>query len=102
MVRRTSHLTQGHPDVLAHQIRTTHPGQAHFANTGPFGATCGNCVFLGYRRQVRNASGDIVKAVHRAGCRKFFELTNSHGPAVPTYAAACRYFQRKEEDSKGR
>jgi len=99
MIRRTSHLTQGHPDVLTHQIRATHPGQAHFANTGPFGATCGDCLFLGYRQQIRNETGDIVKTVRRTGCKKFYELTNKHGPAVPAHAAACRYFS-KEEASK--
>ena len=95
MITRTPHLTQDYPDVLAHRIRTTHPGQAHFANTGPFGATCGDCVFLGYHRQIRNNSGDTIKTVHRSGCGKFHELTNKHGPVVPAHAAACRYFERK-------
>jgi hypothetical protein len=38
MARRasTSSLWRGHSDVLEHQIRATHPGMAHFANTGPF------------------------------------------------------------------
>jgi hypothetical protein len=95
MIARTQHLTQGHDDALAHQIRTTHPGQAHFANSGPFGATCGDCVFLGYHRQIRNKSGDTVKTVHRGGCKKSYELTGNHGPVVPADAAACRYFERK-------
>ena len=99
MITRTSHLTPGHPDALAHQIRTTHPGQAHFANTGPSGATCGKCVFLGYHRQIRNRSGDTVRSVGYRGCGKFYELTGRHGPVVPAHAAACRYFQRKEEES---
>jgi hypothetical protein len=95
MIARTLHLTQGFSGVLEHQIRTTYPGQAHFANTGPFGATCGDCVFLGYQRQIRNNSGDTIKTVHRSGCGKFHELTNMHGPVVPAHAAACRYFERK-------
>jgi hypothetical protein len=46
MIARTLHLTKDFSDVLAHQIRATHPGQAH---------------------------------------------------VVPAHAAACRYFERKEE-----
>ena len=93
----TPGLTQGHSDLLEHQISTTHAGQASWANGGPFGATCGECVFLGYYRQHRNESGETVKATHHGGCKKFYQLTNKHGPIVPAHAAACRYFQRKEE-----
>jgi hypothetical protein len=88
------HLTSGYSAELDHQINTTHAGQAHFANTGPFGATCGECAFLGYHRQHRNANGDNVKATHHGGCAKFHELTGKHGPVVPKDAAACKYFQR--------
>jgi len=97
MIARTLHLTKYFSDVLAHQIRATHPGQAHFANTGPFDATCGDCVFLGYRRQIRNNSGDTVRSVGYRGCGKFYQLTGKHGPVVPAHAAACRYFERKEK-----
>jgi hypothetical protein len=90
-------LTQGHSDEVAQQIRTTVPGMAHFGNTGPFGATCGECVFLGYYRQIRNQSGDTIKAVHRGGCEKYFKLTQYHGPPVPPNTAACRHFERKEK-----
>jgi hypothetical protein len=93
------HLTSGYSAALEHQINTTHAGQAHWANTGPFGATCGECVFLGYDRQHRNKNGDTVKATHTGGCRKYFELTNRHGAVVPSHAAACRYFQRKENSN---
>jgi hypothetical protein len=100
MIARTPHLTQGHSDVLTYQIRTTHPGQAHFANTGPFGATCGDCVFLGYHQQIHNKSGDTIKTTRHAGCKKFYQLTGKHGPRVPQHAAACRYFERKEGKPK--
>jgi hypothetical protein len=91
------HRTAGYSAALEHQINTTHAGQAHFANTGPFGATCGECVHLGYFRQVRSKSGDVVKAVHHGGCAKFHQFTNKHGPVVPGHAAACRHFERKED-----
>ena len=97
MIMRTPHLTQGYSDAVEHRIRTTHPGQAFFANSGPFGATCSDCAHLGYRRQIRNENGDIVKTVRHGGCEKFYQLTNKHGPRVPVNAAACRYFVRKGE-----
>jgi hypothetical protein len=102
MVRLTSSfsscLTSDPSDVREHQIHSTHRGQAYLASTGPFGATCGDCVFLGYYQQHRNKSGDTTHAVYRGGCHKFYELTNKHGPIVPANASACRYFERKTEN----
>jgi hypothetical protein len=92
-----SHLTRAYPDALEHQLRTSHPGMAHFANSGPFGAICGQCQHLGYHQQRRDAAGNLIDAKFlRDGCRKFFELTGKHGPPVPSDAGACKYFQRKE------
>jgi hypothetical protein len=31
-------------------------------------------------------------------CEKFRELTGKLGPAIPSNAAACKYFSRKKED----
>src|SRR5262249_7472747 len=47
--------TPGFSPELEEKIRRTYPGQAHFAGTGPFAATCGNCVFLGYSKQRRSS-----------------------------------------------
>jgi hypothetical protein len=93
----SSYLMPGSSEVLEHQLRTTHPGMAHFANTGPFGATCGNCAMLGYHRQHRNTSGDLIKTTFTHGCAKFYALTGTHGPRVPTNAAACRHFELRPE-----
>jgi len=95
------HRTAGYSAELQHQINTTHAGQAHWANGGPFGATCAECVYLGYFRQVRSKSGDVVKAVHHGGCKKFHEFTSKHGPVVPGHAAACRHFERKAQEENG-
>jgi len=92
---KTFHLTTGFSPELAMQIRRSRAGQAHFAGTGPFGATCGECVFLGYWKQVRNISGDTVKSQRAGGCEKFRQLTGKNGPVVPPRTEACRYFQRK-------
>ena len=97
----TPNLTRGFSDVLDQQIRATYEGQAHFAHGGPFGATCAECVYLGYFRQVRSKSGDVVKAVHHGGCKKFHEFTSKHGPVVPGHAAACRHFERKAQEENG-
>jgi hypothetical protein len=90
-------LTQGHSDQLTQQIRTTRPGMAHFAGSGPLNATCGQCVFLGYFEQVRDAAGNMVIAKTRMGCKKYFQLTQQHGPPVPPNTAACRHFERIEK-----
>ena len=96
-MKTTSHLTAGHAPELARQISRTREGQAHFAGTGPFGATCGECVYLGYWRQRRNRSGDVAKTERTGGCEKFHQLTGKHGPVVPPGTDACRYFQRRRE-----
>jgi len=90
------HLTHSYSDALEQQIRSTHQGQAYFGGSGPFGATCGECIHLGYFRQHRNKAGDTIKSTHASGCAKFYEFTHKHGPAVPAHAPACRYFERKE------
>jgi hypothetical protein len=93
-------LTQGYSSVLDHQIRTTHKGQAYWANTGPFGTTCGECVFWGYFRTRRTTAGEAVKARHVQACAKFHELTGKHGAVVPANAPSCRYFERKAKEEK--
>jgi len=95
-MKTTSHLTAGYAPELARQINRSREGQAHFAGTGPFGATCGECVYLGYWRQRRNRSGDVAKTERTGGCEKFHQLTGKHGPVVPPGTDACRYFQRRE------
>jgi hypothetical protein len=92
-------LTQGHSDILEYQIRSSRPGMAHFANTGPLGRTCAECQHFGYYQQRRDAAGNPTGATFRRnGCEKFHELTGKHGPAVPPSAAACKYFQPKDDE----
>ena len=98
-MKLTPYLTSGYDEILTYQIRTTQPGQAHFANTGPFGATCGECAFYGYFRKFLNDSGDTIKTKYRNGCAKYLQLTGKHGPCFPASAGACRYFERKDENN---
>ena len=92
-------MSEGAPfdEILAYQIRTTRPGMAHWANSGPFGATCGECAHFGCRKQVRDAAGNIVSTTRvKGGCAKFLALTGKHGPAVPPSTPACKYFERPD------
>src|SRR3954451_9751862 len=94
-MKTSSYLTPGYSPELAIQIKRSYPGMAHFACTGPFGATCGECLFLGYWQQRRNGIGEIVKTERVGGCEKYKQLTGKLGPVVPPRADACRYFERR-------
>jgi hypothetical protein len=97
-MRLTPHLTGGCEPELRGQINKTYPGMAHWAGSGPFGATCGECAHLGYWRQYRNERGEIVRTAHSAGCARFHQLTHGHGPAVPPQAEACRHCERRNTE----
>jgi hypothetical protein len=94
------YLTAGFDDAeLVRQIRSTVPGMAHFAGSGPFGCTCKDCAFYGYQRVVRTKSGDVAKtACRRECCGKFHALTGKHGEAVPPQTEACKYFARRHRE----
>ena len=96
----SNHLTDGYPETVATQIRKTHVGQASWAATGPFGATCGECKHYGCWKQIRNAQGETVNTVFQPRrCGMFKTLTGKIGTAVPSNAGACRHFVRKDEVS---
>jgi hypothetical protein len=94
-MKTTAHLTSIDAE-FERQVAKTRPGMAHFAATGPFGVTCGDCMSWNYWRQVRNASGDLVRTTKSQGCEKFYKLAGRHGPAIPPGTDACRYFERRE------
>ena len=93
------YLAAGYDPVLAAQIAKTRPGMAHWAGSGPFGRTCGDCSYLTYWQQIRNTADNIVGTKRRHGCAKFRELTDRHGPVVPKHAEACRYFAPRDENA---
>ena len=93
-MKTTAHLTSTDAE-FERQVRKTRVGMAHFAGTGPFTATCGECTRWNYWRQIRNASGDLVRTTKSQGCAKFYELTGKHGPAIPPGTEACRHFERR-------
>jgi hypothetical protein len=84
------HLTMGQDPVLAKQIAQSRPGMAHFAATGPFGATCKDCT---YWQKLEGKEGGKEKL----RCAKYKQLTGHLGPPVAGKIEACRYFERADE-----
>jgi len=62
-------------------------GMAHFADTGPAGATCDGCAFW-KNSPVRKKPTNI--------CHKFMQMTGDGMKAVPANCAACRYFEARK------
>lgn len=91
-------LTEG---PFSHEAQKTEPGMAFFAATGPFGETCGNCRFLGYkttsRKEYYNSRADSwePRLVRRSGCEMFKKLSGKHGPPISENLEACKYFEAK-------
>jgi hypothetical protein len=79
-------LFEGPVDKLARQ---SFSGMAHFAGTGPRGATCKQC---------RLWDNDPVKSpdAPKAQCKKYQQITNHPGNEVPSIAAACKYFEARK------
>lgn len=70
-------------------------GMAHFATTGPNGATCRKCTWWEHNvSDDRSKAGGHHRPPKRASCAKFRQLTGRKGQKVPSDAAACRYFER--------
>lgn len=88
-------LTNPNP-ALAEQQRASFPGMAHWALTGPAGATCRECRFFEHRdRYSSSTTGFKGGELRAAPCAKFRSLMNGkQGAAVPNTAAACRHFDR--------
>jgi hypothetical protein len=94
-VRISPYLTSVNP-TLDRLAAATDCGQAHWAGTGPEGATCGQCAFLGYWQKSYNEAGDTVNTKKSAGCAEFYRLTGRHGAPVGRAALACRHFRALE------
>lgn len=86
------HLTSAPVDALARQ---SHPGQAHFAGTGPHGKTCRECVFWNHvTYDYRSKSGKWRGLILPANCKKYQQITQKVGDKIPDDAAACKYFDQ--------
>ena len=91
-MRISQHMKSLDPE-FDRRVAATYPGQAHFAGTGPDGATCGQCAHLGYWKKIYTSAGEPAHAKKSSGCAEFYRLTGEHGPAVPGTALACRHFR---------
>lgn len=90
------HLTQVDP-TFERKRRSTYPGMAHFAGSGPDQATCRGCAFWtgcgaedGYYAKTGKHGGTIKPR----SCSKYRDMMRGDvGPGIPHDAAACKYFQ---------
>lgn len=89
-VQPTPYLTAAYPNEFERQIEASVPGQAYFAETGPFATTCGECVHLNDHRK---QNGDQRR---RPGCLMYLELTGNHGDSVPRRTPSCKHYAGKE------
>jgi uncharacterized protein YgiB involved in biofilm formation len=91
-------LTEGPVDAMA---RETHAGMAHWAGSGPFYKTCGECKHRGYQRQSRSDKWNerlqqmVPKFYSTPACKMFKKLTGRHGPKIDKKWKACKYFVEK-------
>jgi hypothetical protein len=85
-LERTPHLTTAHAQPLADAIAQSYEGMAHWATTGPKGATCGGCVHWG------DGTGPHQRAQERS-CAKYLELGGVASKKVPRRAPACKHYE---------
>ena len=67
------------------------PGMAHFAKTGPVGATCASCRHLSVRKGIPEGKPNTY-------CSKWVELMKQpikKAPLIGAWMWACKYFEGK-------
>ena len=90
----TKHLTS-----TSGQQKLAAPGMAYWADTGPAGRVCGECVHKGYWRTLVNKAGLSTGRRRSQGCAKYLALTGEHGPGISPSLRACRYFASAAPDN---
>lgn len=89
-------LTRGFGDENERQKQATRPGMAHFAGTGPIGATCASCR---YREGGSRLAELGPHAVVKIGCSMYRRLMKIKPDAkVPTFNSstpACRHYAKR-------
>lgn len=84
-------MTAPNPE-LEQLERTTRPGMAHWAGTGPDGASCGKCLNFG-----DVPSDGEGSRMNRDRCKKYLQMTGNIGGRLPKKTAACKYFEAATE-----
>lgn len=91
----TTHLTSDPGDANVHDVR---PGMAYFANTGPFGTTCGECRHRGcitsYDRWNKEYEVWEVRTRRTGGCAMYKQIMRKGGLPVDPAWPSCKYFER--------
>lgn len=88
----SDHLTHSPIDAAA---RSSFPGMAHFAGTGPRGSTCRECIFWNHGpHDYRAKNGKYRGLIEPATCKKFRQVTLQEGSKIPDEASACKYFDQ--------
>lgn len=84
-------MTIINPELEKAEARTA-PGMAHWAGTGPAGATCGKCAFYGYAYV--DKYGDARRK--QSACGMFFKMMmqKQHGDSLDPQQIGCKYFER--------
>jgi hypothetical protein len=80
------YLTSTNPE-LEKLARSTPRGMAHWAGTGPVGASCDKCV---HHADINVAGGKRVK--HNR-CLKFYRMMGRPGGVASPDTPACRHFE---------
>lgn len=74
-------------------VARTPAGMAHWAGTGPKGATCRECSFYlpnGYSSS-KTARGGLLK---NGPCKKYIDMTGVDNKRTPFETPSCKYFEK--------
>lgn len=76
------------------KARQTHSGQAHWAGSGPSGASCRGCEHFAWKVTGgwHSLNGKHAGAPKPAQCSQFRKMTGRAGDSIPHDAQACKYF----------
>lgn len=87
---------------LSEQIKKTHEGMAHWAGSGPAGATCRMCKHWNYRGYKKDP-GFGRPELKDATCGRFISMcARSKGLPIPHNADACKYFEEFPQHTERR
>lgn len=88
-------LTASDPTTAA-SVAASYEGQAHFAKTGPDGATCRECSYWCRPDSAKGgAYGRSSGWLKPKRCRKYRKMSGGKtGKGIPHDAGACKYFER--------
>lgn len=83
-------LTAGYAPDLEASISASAPGMAHFANTGPSGTACHQCLFWGKSNKFRRINGALAPR----RCLKFKSLSGGFRVkrGIPAEVPSCRHY----------